>query len=305
MPSPFRSMHSMPRSPSSIPASRPSRPHLRLLNQTKYIDDPCDTSHLKRLGRGRDHGYLAEGSSSQAQTPGDGLVENWLAHVQAPRLDSATVSAGVAELLTPHHGRPRQGAGKVAASTDQPARPVARRPPPRQKAPAAPYRGHTCSPLVRSARDDRRRRSKRPAPSDDSSFLSVGEHHVADSADPSPQGRRAYAGDETLQDVRGGLDASEEQASSCMFVAPRSPTFERRPRRKTRPDRYETEKDECRPGDEGDRARRHEPRKRRKEDRKKALLSSKNVVGNFATDAVLKERITVCEAQSRTTKFLD
>lgn len=288
MPSPFRSWCSMPRPGSPIPAPRRRRSRHRRPDQTKYIEDPCDASHLKRHGRGRHQEHLAEGNSSQptGRFAGNGLVESWLAHVKDPVLDSSDVSPRVAGLLTPHHRPPRQGGADIITRPVHPAG---------QEAPGGLHGKHAHPPPpVNPARRSLRRHSRRPSISDSSSILSADQYHGAAYADPSPPRRRAYADDETpSQDLWEGLDASDEQSSSCMSALPPSSAFEKRPRHKTRPDRYETKKHEQRPRDAGDEARLHGSRKRRKDGRNKAVISSKNVMGNFTTNTVLNNHLTV------------
>ncbi|KAL7629215.1 hypothetical protein AAE478_000735 [Parahypoxylon ruwenzoriense] len=86
-----------------------------------------------------------------------------------------------------------------------------------------------------------------------------------------------------------GLDAS---SIGSHVDSPKS--FERRPRRKTREDRYEVKKEKKRNHrQEGTKDYDDHRRKKRKRSEKKRITSSKNVVNNFASEAVLNDRITV------------
>ncbi|KAI1096084.1 hypothetical protein F5B19DRAFT_218935 [Rostrohypoxylon terebratum] len=69
--------------------------------------------------------------------------------------------------------------------------------------------------------------------------------------------------------------------------------FEKRPRHKTREDKYETKKRK-RGHEDGTRGHEEDRRKKRKKAQgKKSAMSSKNVVNKFTSDAVLNDRITV------------
>ncbi|KAI1279194.1 hypothetical protein F5Y07DRAFT_51915 [Xylaria sp. FL0933] len=85
------------------------------------------------------------------------------------------------------------------------------------------------------------------------------------------------------------LDAS----SPVSHIGTREPTFEKRPRHKTRPDKYDTKKSHVREGranvtDQG----KHQSRGSKSKKRKHAV-NGKNVMKNFTSDAVTSGRITV------------
>ncbi|KAI5866429.1 hypothetical protein GGS23DRAFT_270399 [Durotheca rogersii] len=134
------------------------------------------------------------------------------------------------------------------------------------------------------------RTRRRPAPSD-SSFISGFENY----SQPPPRGpgpaQRSYGNISPA----GQLGDSGLDASSVASPVDNAENFEKRPRRKTREDRYELGKGRKRRRRERESAKgRDDCRgKRRKRSQKKQMMSSKDVVKNFTSDAVLHDRITV------------
>lgn len=97
--------------------------------------------------------------------------------------------------------------------------------------------------------------------------------------------------------------AAPDQGSEELFVPQCSsppefqpaglPQFEKRPRHKTREDRYDNKKRKREQEKEGTTESRHKAREKSEKRRKRALVSTKNVMNNFASGAVLNDRITV------------
>ncbi|KAI0012146.1 hypothetical protein F4779DRAFT_634679 [Xylariaceae sp. FL0662B] len=95
-----------------------------------------------------------------------------------------------------------------------------------------------------------------------------------------------------LQECKdSGLDYVNDPSFVSRKVG--SETFEKRPRHKIRASKYDTKKKrepekEKTKGHENRRSKRH-----RKSEKRKSMASGKNVVNNFASDAVLNDRITI------------
>ncbi|XXG94784.1 hypothetical protein Hte_001042 [Hypoxylon texense] len=110
--------------------------------------------------------------------------------------------------------------------------------------------------------------------------------------DPEPA-RRKYGNIPPVGPL-GEAGLEHLDASSTPSHIDEPVNFEKRPRRKTREDRYETGKKkrhrvEENDADHGD----HQKKKRKRSEKKKSMASSKNVVNNFTSGAVLNDRITV------------
>lgn len=91
-----------------------------------------------------------------------------------------------------------------------------------------------------------------------------------------------------LKAISQGADSDEP---SSPIPAYRS----KKPRNKTREDKYEHKKDKHRARKSTEDQPPPKPSKRKKEDKKRAMTSSKNVMSNWASKAVLNDRITVCQ----------
>ncbi|KAI0382001.1 hypothetical protein F5Y04DRAFT_288155 [Hypomontagnella monticulosa] len=84
------------------------------------------------------------------------------------------------------------------------------------------------------------------------------------------------------------------EASSATSQVNERLKFEKRPRHKTRDDKYETKrKKQAREPERTTSQDGHRKKKRKKTEKRKHTVSSRNVVNNFTSDAVLNERITV------------
>lgn len=71
---------------------------------------------------------------------------------------------------------------------------------------------------------------------------------------------------------------------------PPSPPFAKRPRHKTRADKYDVKQTvQKRPREKSD-----HPKRRTEESSRKRLTAGRDLVDNFASDAILNERLTVC-----------
>lgn len=149
------------------------------------------------------------------------------------------------------------------------------------------------SPFETSGPKDSRKSTRRRTAPSDSSLISGFENTTK----PPSYTPGSVQGDhvDTLT-ARAPRDADlvHLDASSTISHADEGPNFEKRPRRKTREDKYETKKRK-RNHEEGSAVdhSNHRSKKRKKVDKRKSMASSKNVVNNFTSNAVLNDRITV------------
>ncbi|KAF3060923.1 hypothetical protein GL218_03413 [Daldinia childiae] len=149
------------------------------------------------------------------------------------------------------------------------------------------------SPLETSGPKDARKSTRRRAVPSDSSFISGFENTTKP---PSYTPGSAQGGHVDTLTARAPRDADlvHLDASSTTSRADERPNFEKRPRRKTREDKYETKKRNRNPeeGSAVDHSNRRS-KKRKKVEKRKSMASSKNVMNNFTSNAVLNDRITV------------
>ncbi|KAI0136435.1 hypothetical protein BJ170DRAFT_10558 [Xylariales sp. AK1849] len=267
------------------------RRHRHSHGVARFAEGPCNDSSTKHRHGRYDHDQAFRGKSTRpSNVPSRyNLVESWLEQTGA--LDHAYEVGFIddADLLAVHHRRSRLGVDKAAqperrthsSATWQPQHLLSRAP------------AHT--PHLVSTRGSYRRDSRKRPNSDDSSFLSVVNHHRVHSADHSSSPWHAYAYDETsLHDLPGKIAESDREALSQRPAAPESPCFDKRPRHKTRTDKYDPRGKERRSPEKSEaNAQRHRSKRSRKD--RKPLLSSKNVMGNFNSNAVLNDRITVSQ----------
>ncbi|KAI1143382.1 hypothetical protein F5Y05DRAFT_151096 [Hypoxylon sp. FL0543] len=83
-------------------------------------------------------------------------------------------------------------------------------------------------------------------------------------------------------------------ASSTTSHVDKEVSYEKRPRHKTRKDKYETKEKKRKHQQEGHPSHDdHRCKKRRRAEKRKTMISGKNVMNNFRSDAVLNDRITV------------
>ncbi|KAI1107879.1 hypothetical protein F4804DRAFT_3459 [Jackrogersella minutella] len=141
-------------------------------------------------------------------------------------------------------------------------------------------------------KDPRKSTRRRTTPSD-SSFISG----FGNSTKPPDYRPRSIQQDrENISPARPLREAGLVPlgASSTTSHKDEQMNFEKRPRHKTREDKYETKKKKRNREQEGGTG--HEDyrrKKRKKTEKRKSMLSSKNVVNNFTSNAVLNDRITV------------
>lgn len=234
---------------------------------------------MKRHTRARDRESVATGKPYRTLNydPSNDLVENWLATTGILYPVVATSSRDVAKPPRAHPRRSSQGHGEDIPLQS-----------PNQEEIAGYTKQHTqigdaMLPLGASAQ----RRRRRPI-SDDSSLLSVAEDRKAD---PYSSRRDAYASAGTSQrKPRRHLDADGvEEHSPPRSPVSKSPYHERRSRHKTRIDKYDTNKGKRKSsGKCVTRSRNH-----RKDEKRKDVLSSRNVMEDFDSQAVFQSRITV------------
>ncbi|KAK9789724.1 hypothetical protein SCARD494_08995 [Seiridium cardinale] len=272
-----------------LPLRPARRQPSRRLSQTACNENPQDNGHMKRRARPKQRGSAQVGKPSRTRDePSNDLVESWLEKSATPYLNVAAIPTDVANPPKAHHGRSRQGYNdKVQSSLPYQNEAIGRHERFLQTA-EAPL------PPVTSTRNTHGyRRKKRPL-SRDSSLISTAYHDKAPAAYPYSVRQHAHAYDETSQHDSGGeLDASDEELGAQRSASPRPAQFEKRPRHKTREDRYDTEKGRHQPAKCRDDGAHPRSNKRRKDDRRKLLLSSKNVMENFNSDAVMQDRITM------------
>jgi hypothetical protein len=133
---------------------------------------------------------------------------------------------------------------------------------------------------VETAPEDRPRRRKRSVT--DSSLL-----------DSCPRHKRALAAEEQSASDRCGASDRDADASSS-GSSPSSQLYARKPRRKTRPERYEPAKDVKERGTQVYRHRKGESKKaRRKTRRRKGDRPDHGVVQSFQAKNVPRDRLTV------------
>lgn len=256
-----------------------------------HHSDAGDAAHLKRRGRTRDQGFTRIGNSNRPleKEPSIKLVESWLAGTGTPHMDAAALPTDVAKPHRLHLHRRRQPSQELEHWTK----------PGRSYQPKAVWQpqdlletNQDSVPLASTSRRLGYRRRKRPS-SDDSSLLTVVDPWAA-SGDTcsSKQLAKPRAGSGRSGSNRNP-DASDEETSSWREPTPEPSTFEKRPRRKIREDKYDVKKEKRRTGKTKDDS---VPRRKstQKRNTKKQMVSSiKNVMKNYNSDAVLQDRITV------------
>ncbi|KAI0889835.1 uncharacterized protein GGS22DRAFT_177007 [Annulohypoxylon maeteangense] len=236
---------------------------------------------------------LAIGNSNRSSQPHFrfDIVENWLAQTarQSPHSCPRTSQGHRREDTHSHH--PSRPLDSIAPYNKHP----------RHVDPKwSPRHGFPSYSLPQSAspfqdlgmRDPRKSRRRRITPSD-SSFIS-GFRNSTRPPDhgpgPIPHVRKNIP--PTRSPREAGL--AHPDASSISSHVDEQMNFERRPRHKTREDKYETKKTK-RDHEKGSSGgyEEHRRKKRKKAEKRKSIISSKNIVNNFTSDAVLNSRITV------------
>ncbi|KAI1780118.1 hypothetical protein F4818DRAFT_166293 [Hypoxylon cercidicola] len=277
-------------------ASKPQRHsshHLRYYqsyghrNSYERSDDRPRLKHQRR--RHKDELILAEPKrASQAQTRYD-VVENWLEQNarQCPHPDPSRSQGHRGDVIGDDRPPRLHDATPPYNKHSKHADPGWR---PRHVFPGNSVR--QSGPLQELGLGDARKSTRRWAAPSDSSFISGFENSTMPLKHDPESARREYGNTPLVHPLReAGLD--HLNASSTTSHIDESVKFEKRPRHKTREDKYETGKKRRRGeennADHGD----HQKKKRKKSEKRKSMASSKNVVNNFTSDAVLNDRITV------------
>lgn len=242
----------------------------------------------KHRRHGKDITALDLGNLSRpsGQRAGNDMVQNWLSQSTFASQNYPTVSED-------HHVEPshthryydlheQRQSKSLPHDTRRPALPRPRDPPP-----AAGTRHHSPPQAYEQPSNSRKRALS------DSSILSGGSNPR-----PSPKHRYDASRDDSAlhrldpAELSRKLEVSVDGSGSDEPTSPIPSYRPKKPRHKTRDDKYEHKKDRHRSRksveDEPPK-----PRRRRKETKKKAMTTSKNVMGNWASKAVLNDRITV------------
>ncbi|KAI1209107.1 uncharacterized protein F4807DRAFT_110381 [Annulohypoxylon truncatum] len=226
---------------------------------------------------------------SQPHTRYD-IVENWLAQTARQSPHSCPRNSKGHRREDAHNHHPSKPLNAIAPYNKHPRR-VDQKWSPRHGFPAESL-PQSASPFQDlGMRDPRKSRRRRIVPSD-SSFIS-GFGNFSRPPDygpgPIPQGR------ENIPPARSSREASlaPPDTPSIASHVDEQINFEKRPRRKTREDKYETKNKKRYHEKEGSGYEEHRKKKRKKAEKRKSTISSKNVVNNFTSDAVLNDRITV------------
>ncbi|KAI1659896.1 hypothetical protein F4813DRAFT_327871 [Daldinia decipiens] len=255
---------------------------------------PNNRSHLKRPRQPRKDNSILGGSNSALQSQPQlryDIVKDWLE--QTARLDPH-----------PLPGTP-QGYRKEISGNSFPYRPLDATSPynkrpgrvdprwsPRHDFPSR-YMYQSGSPFETSGPKDSRKSPRRRTAPSDSSLIS-GFENTTKPPSYTPGSAQGDHVDTLTTGAPRDADLVHLDASSTTSGADKQPNFEKRPRRKTREDKYETKKRK-RNREEGSTVdhSNHRGKKRKKVDKRKSMASSKNVMNNFTSNAVLNERITV------------
>ncbi|KAI2473514.1 hypothetical protein F4781DRAFT_136254 [Annulohypoxylon bovei var. microspora] len=251
-------------------------------------DRPC-LKHPRKQHKS-DLAIANSNRTSQPQTRYD-IVENWLAQTarQSPHPYPRASDGHRKEDADNHH--PSRPLNAIAPYNKHP-RPVDQKWSPRHGFPIDSL-PQSVSPFRDLGMRDPRKSTRRRTTPSDSSFIS-GFGNTTKPPDhgpgPIPQAR------EKIPPARSPREAglAPPDASSITSHVDEQMNFEKRPRRKTRDDKYETKKkkqDHEKGGSGGYED--HRRKKRKKAEKRKSMISSKNVVNNFASNAVLNDRITV------------
>ncbi|KAK8089662.1 hypothetical protein PG997_004623 [Apiospora hydei] len=214
------------------------------------------------------------------------MVQNWLAQSTFATQDYPTVSEG--------HIGPTNTHRHHDLHEQRHSRPLQRHP--RSSALPRPL----VSPLEAGARlrsppqgFERPPNSHKRALSD-SSILSVGKNQrllSPKNRQDDPHHASAFHG-QTPAELSRRLEVIVDGSGSDEPASPTPAYRAKKPRNKTRDDKYEHKKDRHRSSKPVEDRPRPKSSKRKKEEKKRALTSSKNVMSNWASKAVLNDRIT-------------
>ncbi|KAI1454349.1 hypothetical protein F4805DRAFT_323600 [Annulohypoxylon moriforme] len=268
------------------------RRHHQPRDENKYYQVSNDRPCLKHP-RKQHKSDLAIGNSntpSQPHTRYD-MVENWLAQTarQSPHSCPRTSQGHRREDAHSHH--PSKPLGAKAPYNKHP-RHVDPKWSPRHGFPADSL-PQSDSPFRDISMRDQRKSRRRRITTSDSSFISGFENSTrppGHGPGPIPHVRK------NIPPARSPREASlaPPDASSITSHVSEQMNFEKRPRHKTKEDKYETKKKKRDHEREGSGSyEEHRRKKRKKANKRKSMASSKNIVNNFTSDAVLNDRITV------------
>ncbi|KAK7952028.1 uncharacterized protein PG986_007756 [Apiospora aurea] len=259
-----------------------------------------DPAYKYRSGRGhrKDHRHhhdkaiknldLGNLSRASGQRTGSDMVKNWLAQSTFATQDYPTVSEGHIgprnthrhhDLHEQRHSRPLQRHSRSSALLRPPVSPLE-------------AGAHLRSPpkgFERPPNSHKRALS-------DSSILSVGKNQRLPPKDRQndPYHANVFYGQPPAELSRR-LEVIVDGSGSDESASPTPAYRAKKPRNKTRDDKYEHKKDRHRSSKPVEDRPQPKSSKRKKEERKRALTSSNNVMSNWASKAVLNDRITVCQ----------
>ncbi|KAK6954083.1 hypothetical protein Daesc_004045 [Daldinia eschscholtzii] len=150
------------------------------------------------------------------------------------------------------------------------------------------------SPFDNSALNDSRKSTRRRTALSDSSFIS-GFENTMKPPSSTPGSTRRDRVDIVNSKVPKDAALGALDASSTTSHTGEQPNFEKKPRRKTKEDKYEIKKRKHNHKERdaiAHNTHQHRDKKRKKIEKRKSMTSSKNVMNNFASNAVLNDRIT-------------
>lgn len=270
---------SPPRQRQRMPHYRRHRPRPRRSHRSPLRA----TNHSHPLGPGK--------SNRRPLTPNSrALVESWLGQLTAPAPGPTT------RLVSPESRNHLAHHGKRPRSQDSDGSPRHRHPrcadqlwrphyiPPAQGAPS-----HHFPLLADSPRKAKRRKRDSSDSSLISSLASRREPYEWNITRTTPEDGEISCFKRLDETEVGTLNASSPMSRVGLEVS----TFEKRPRHKTRPDKYDTRKAKSSKTKEKMTGRGRE--KRESKPRKgKHVTTGKNVMKDFTSEAVTSDRITVC-----------
>ncbi|KAI1470092.1 uncharacterized protein F4812DRAFT_313816 [Daldinia caldariorum] len=151
------------------------------------------------------------------------------------------------------------------------------------------------SPFNTPAQKNSSKPTRRRIALSDSSFIS-GFENTMKPPSPTPDSTREDHMDSATSKLPKDAALWPLDASSATSHADERRNFEKKPRRKTREDKYEMKKREHSHKERHAMPRsnhHHRDKMRKKTEKRKSMASSKNVMDNFTSNAVLNDRITV------------
>ncbi|ETS86616.1 hypothetical protein PFICI_00444 [Pestalotiopsis fici W106-1] len=95
------------------------------------------------------------------------------------------------------------------------------------------------------------------------------------------------------------VDESDKDDYFARRAFPEPTSFEKRARNKTKEDKYDTRKEERRKASLKEGTSRHRSKRQKKDGKRQGQLSSKNVMKNFNSNAVLQDRVTIHQPSTK------